>query len=147
VNNITTKHEGINFFGEDIDPQKGYCFDYNHFWRSCGCTDYPDGYCNFDEEKFSPTCERRITTETVGCTYKVQPFSTCKTDCPRVRSFGIIGGGAVLFTGAAFAGTQTLLPLLGFGAASFVGGGAAISRAMCIAPFCRCITLSDVTVL
>ena len=30
-----------------------------------------------------------------------------------MRNFGIIGGGAVLFTGSAIAGAQTLLPLLG----------------------------------
>ena len=57
------------------------------------------------------------------------PFSTCKTDCPggkyvvlclmetlnlpiSVRGFGIIGGGAVLFSASALAG-QTILPLLG----------------------------------
>jgi len=61
-----------------------------------------------------------------------------------VRNFGIIGGGAVLFTGSAIAGAQTLLPLLGIGAAaSVVGGGAAVSMAMCTSPFCRSpITLS-----
>ena len=35
------------------------------------------------------------------------------TLCHTVRNFGIIGGGAVLFTGSAIAGAQTLLPLLG----------------------------------
>ena len=30
-----------------------------------------------------------------------------------VRGFGIIGGGAVLFSASALAGSQTILPLLG----------------------------------
>ena len=75
-----------------------------------------------------------------------------------MRGFGIIGGGAVLFTTSALA-AQTVLPLLGetfliisatvlflvfynecsgIGtAASIFGGGAVVTRAMCTAPFCR----------
>jgi len=63
------------------------------------------------------------------------PFSTCKTDCPGVKGFGIIGGGAVLFSASAFAGTS-ILPIVG-AAVTTIGGGALATRAMCSAPFCR----------
>ena len=73
-----------------------------------------------------------------------------------VRGFGIIGGGAVLFSASALAGSQTILPLLGEtfvirnfvrisrtlhnkglgAAATAIGGGAAVTRAMCSPPFC-----------
>ena len=81
-----------------------------------------------------------------------------------MRGFGIVGGGAVLFSTSALAGTS-ILPIVGetfsyvcgpwnfemvmsefhklcstnaLGAAvTTIGGGAVATRAMCSAPFCR----------
>merc|ERR1719222_593874 len=84
-----------------------------------------------------PNCIKQLDPD-LACNdrFKRPAFSTCKTDCPGVKGFGIIGGGAVLFSASALAG-QTILPLLGLGAAAAaLGGGAAVTRAMCTTPFC-----------
>jgi len=133
--NITVKFPGtdINHFEEDEKALSiGYCYDLNLAFATC----------NPDLEDGGPDCQRVLDPDNDNCFsfLRLPPFSTCKSDCPAVRSFGVIGGGAVLFTASALAG-QTILPMLGaatFGAtAALVGGGTVISSALCIAPFCR----------
>ena len=89
VNNITTRFNGINYFGPDIDPRKGYCLDVNHFWRTCGPAECNpnDPYCNGCDptvqgcdasigppippcvpcDVSSPTCERQIDPSDTSC--------------------------------------------------------------------------------
>merc|ERR1712210_9493 len=83
-----------------------------------------------------PGCQKVLDPNITDCSrvYKRPPFSTCKNDCPGVRSFGIIGGGALLFAATSLAG-QTILPALGIagaGAAAVAGG----TRATCSPPWC-----------
>jgi len=62
-------------------------------------------------------------------------FSQCKNNCPGVRAFGIIGGGAALaFVGAA-AGVQTLAAV-GLGVGGLGVGGTVLAQTMCAPPYC-----------
>jgi len=87
VRNITTKFPGtdINHFEESLELTDGYCFDMEAALAACNSTS--PGDCNF-----------RLLNPALECfsAFKFHPFSSCKNDCPGVRSFGIIGGGAVL---------------------------------------------------
>merc|ERR1712032_1191451 len=128
VRNITTKLPGtnINHFEEDLDLTAGYCIDLEAA-IAAGC-----------DPLFLDDCEFRLINPDKECSpfCKVQPFSTCKNDCPGVRSFGIIGAGAVLFAGTAIAGIQTLGAIgLGTGGVLLAGGGVA-TRASCSPPYC-----------
>ena len=101
----------------------GYCFDIALAQEICYLT----------LEDLGPDCQRVLDPDNDNCFsfLRLPPFSTCKSDCPAgdyllcvqkndikfqcffsVRSFGVIGGGAVLFTASALAG-QTILPVLG----------------------------------
>jgi len=137
VRNITTKYPGtdINHFEDDaIAPTRRYCIDTEAAAEAAGC--------DLLSSLLLDDCEFRLLNPDLECDaiFKVPAFSTCKSDCPGVRRFGIIsgggiiGGGAVLFAASAIAGTQTLLPVL---AASVLGGGALVSRTTCNSPFCR----------
>jgi len=131
VRNITRKYPGtdINHFEDDALTREN-CIDLAAA-VAAGCDPL-----SLDD------CEFRLLNPDLECSsfIKVQAFSPCKSDCPGVKRFGIIsgggiiGGGAVLFTASAIAGTQTLLPVL---TASVLGGGALVSRATCNSPFCR----------
>jgi len=75
------------------------------------------------------------------------PFSQCKNDCPGVRAFGVIGGGAALAFAGATAG-QALIQagvLGGLGIAGAAGVGVFMSGGcpgpiMCIAQSGQCCT-------
>jgi len=126
VRNITTKFPGtdVNHFEDDLELTGGYCID----------TKAADEACEgvpFDE------CDFRLLNPDItdcGPFFTVQPFSTCKNDCPGVRSFGIIGGGAVLFGASAIAG-QAIINGLALGGIG-VGAAAGATRATCSPPFC-----------
>jgi len=65
-------------------------------------------------------------------------FQQCKNNCPGVRAFGIIGGGAALaFVGAA-AGIQLLAPAaMGIGGLGVAGvGGNMLLQSTCTTPYC-----------
>lgn len=129
VRNITTKFPGtdINHFEEDLELTDGYCIDIKAA-EAAGCDFTSDEECEF----------RLLNPDITDCNpfFIVQPFSSCKNDCPGVRSFGIIGAGAVLFAGTAITGIQTLAAVgLGLGTATLAGGGIA-TRASCSPPYC-----------
>jgi len=101
--NITTKFPGtdINHFEQSIELTTGLCVDTETAEATCDATGGgPNCIKQLDPEKKCPAREKR------------QPFSTCKNDCPGVRSFGIIGGGAILFAATSLAG-QAILPAVG----------------------------------
>ena len=118
--NITTKYKDtdINHFKDDLDLRSGHCYD----------IELANATCNWDLEDGGPGCKRQLDPDLECPSHLVlPPFSTCKSDCPggecllsdskvislfAARSFGIIGGGAVLFSATALAG-QAVLPLLG----------------------------------
>jgi len=130
--NVTTKFPGtnINHFEEDEKALSiGYCYDIHLAQQTCNLT-LEDG---------GPDCQRVLIADDDSCPdyLRLKPFSSCKSDCPGVRSFGVIGGGAVLFTASALTG-QTVLPMIGLAAAALLGGGGTVvTRTMCTAPFCR----------
>jgi len=125
VRNITTKFPGtdINHFEEDLGLTAGYCIDVKAAVAS-GCDEFLLDDCDF-----------RLLNPALNCTsvFEVPPFSSCKNDCPGVRSFGIIGAGAVLFAGTALGGLVNLA-VAGIGTAGVAGGVA--TRASCSPPFC-----------
>ena len=112
---------GINHFRDTFELTTGYCYNLSLAIATCD-SDLEDG---------APGCQRVLDPD-ADCPdfLRLPPFSTCKNDCPggehyllqkknssfpfAVRSYGIIGGGAVLFAASALAG-QTVLPLLGLG--------------------------------
>lgn len=122
--NITTKYKdtGINLFEDTVELGRGYCYDIQLAIATCNAS-LPDG---------GPDCQRVLDPNNDDCPdyLRFPPFSSCKNDCPggeqymlqkkkssfsfSVRSYGIIGGGAVLFAATSLAG-QTLLPFLGLG--------------------------------
>jgi len=111
IRDITTKIDGINSF-EFTGLVQGICL-----------SNFSDKLGPLDPMK---DCESRSERRF--------PFSQCKNNCPGVRAFGIIGGGAVL-GGIAAASVLSTLPLLGtagIGAMGLVGAG---SFAMCSPPF------------
>ena len=73
VRNITTKFPGtdVNHFEEVLGLTAGYCLD-REAADAAGCDVNPD--CDF----------RLLNPEIQDCdpTFRVQPFSTCKNDCP-----------------------------------------------------------------
>jgi len=126
VRNITTKFPGtdINHFEEDLGLTAGYCIDFEAAMAS-GCD-----LLSLDDCKF------RLLNPDKEClpVFEVPPFSSCKNDCPGVRSLGIIGGGAVLFGATALSALQTLA-VAGIGTGALAAGGVA-TRASCSPPFC-----------
>jgi len=151
--NITTKYPGtdINYF-PDIDLRETYWVDTAHLETTClqntgqaagqACVAYNNAYQFCD----TANCDELLNPDITGYGFNGEPgksswnirwlpFSTCKTDCPGVKGFGIIGGGAVLFSASALAG-QTILPFLGLGAVATTIGGGAVTRAMCSTPWC-----------
>jgi len=91
VRNITTKYPGtdINHFKDALETLDGYCYNFTLAAETCD-PELEDG---------GPGCQR-LLDPTTDCPafLKIPPFSTCKNDCPGVRSFGIIGGGGVMFS-------------------------------------------------
>jgi len=123
--NITTKFPGtdVNHFEETLELTEGICYDIDTAIDTC------------DQEGGGPGCIKQLDPNIKNCTADQQlpPFSTCKNDCPGVRSFGIIGGGAVLFAATSLAG-QAILPAVGIaGAGAAAVGG---TRATCSPPWC-----------
>lgn len=93
-----------------------------------------NGYCPTDPT--DPTSPLDPTLDNCAPTERRRPFAACNNNCPGVRAFGVIGGGAVL----AFAGGAAGLGLLGPVAGAGVIGalGIAGSWGLCLAPlFCR----------
>ena len=104
----------------------GYCFDIALAQEICYLT----------LEDLGPDCQRVLDANDDSCPdyLRLPPFATCKSDCPggnnelyilkrsilkifplfSVRSFGVIGGGAVLFTASVLTG-ETVLPMIGLG--------------------------------
>jgi hypothetical protein len=127
IRNITTKFPGteINHFEETLELTKGYCIDQATAIATCDGVTVDGG----------PGCIKQLDPSITDCgnSIRLQPFSTCKNDCPGVRSFGIIGGGAVLFAATSLAG-QAILPAIGIGGAGAAAAGA--TRATCNPPFC-----------
>merc|ERR1712181_89161 len=113
----------INHFEDTIELTEGLCYDIVTAQATCNKT-LEDG---------GPGCIKQFDMSKQNCPdfFRFPQFSTCKNDCPGVRSFGIIGGGAVLFAATSLAGSA-ILPFVGIGAAA--GGG---SLATCSPPFCR----------
>merc|ERR1712192_332086 len=109
--------------GDLIELSEGICYDLQTAQATCNKT-LEDG---------GPGCIRQLDPS-MSCfdLFRLPQFSTCKNDCPGVRSFGIIGGGALLFAAPFVAGTA-ILPVVGIGAAA-AGGG---TLATCSPPFCR----------
>ena len=71
VRNITRKIDGINsFISEDLRPDTRYCIDTKAADEACSNT--------------WPSCDFRLLNPDIDCErfFKVQPFSTCKADCP-----------------------------------------------------------------
>jgi len=113
--NITTTINGVSSF-IFADLNSGYCL-----------SDPLDNTSPLDpnNQKCSPFARRN-------------PLSQCKNNCPGVRAFGIIGGGAALaFLGAA-SGLSILGPVAGVAGVGAVGvaGVGMMAQAMCITPFC-----------
>jgi len=125
--NITTKFEdtGINHFEDALALTQGYCYNITLAEETCDLT-LEDG---------GPNCQRLIDPNDNSCLpfLRLPPFSTCKNDCPGVRSFGIIGGGAVLVAASGLAGVG---PLVAGGGGIAAAGGAG-AYATCNPPFCR----------
>merc|ERR1712223_2202292 len=124
--NITTKYKdtGINHFEDVLELTQGYCYDIALAQATCDLT-LEDG---------GPDCQRLLDpSATCPDFLRLPPFSTCKNDCPGVRSFGIIGGGAVLVAATGLAGVG---PLVAGGGGIAAAGGAG-AYATCNPPFCR----------
>lgn len=140
--NTTKKKNGINHFEEDYrDNQelfgmRKYCLDQTLAKATCGN--------NLEEELWklpkSP-CNLTLVNSEIGAGLschddaKVSPFATCKSDCPGVKGFGVIGGGAVLLTTTSAVGASPWLPAIGSGLAGFIGWLGA--RNTCNYLYCR----------
>jgi len=135
IRNITTKIDGINSFRSD-DLQSiltgGLCQDID--------AQKPDDLL--------PPITPELLEDCSSTTRRV-PFSQCKNDCPGVRAFGVIGGGAALAFLGATAG-QALLQagvLGGLGIAGAAGVGVMMSGGcpgpiMCTAQSGQCCTVT-----
>jgi len=121
IRDITTKIDGINSF-EFSSLVEGICL-----------SDYENELSELDPTK-----------ECVNIFQKRSPFSQCKNNCPGVRAFGIVGGGAVL---AGIATTSVLglgiATLAGLGTLGTLGLGGSfmIAQSMCAGPL-YCISVS-----
>jgi len=118
--NITTKIDGINSYPSisEVGLFDGLC-----------PTDPSDNSSPLDPAK--------------NCSGGFTIFKQCKNNCPGVRAFGIIGGGATL----AFLGTTGILSSItpfavGLGALGVAGvGGSMFLQSTCTGPlFCRAIS-------
>jgi len=124
--NITTKWPGtdINHFEEELDLTKGYCYNITLALATC----------DPDQDNGGPGCQRLLDPNGECSDFlRLPPFSTCKNDCPGVRSFGIIGGGAALLTLSGLAGVGPLAA----GGVGLAGAGVGGAYATCNPPFCR----------
>jgi len=98
--------------------------------------DLTGGYCLSDA--MNNTSPLDPTNQNCSQFARRNPFSQCKNNCPGVRAFGIIGGGAALaFLGAA-SGLSILGPVAGVAGVGAVGvaGVGMMAQAMCMTPFC-----------
>merc|ERR1712037_64735 len=134
THNITTKYPGteINHFEDFEELTDGICLDLDIAMATCNET-IPQG---------GPGRQKVLDPNITDCSrvYKRPPFSTCKNDCPGVRSFGIIGGGAILFAATSLAG-QAILPAVGIAGAGAAGAGATCSFPFCVARSGQCCLL------
>jgi hypothetical protein len=114
---ITTKKNGINSY-PTIGLTEGLCLTDPNNPNSPLDAD-PEAICN-------PFARRPV-------------FQQCKNNCPGVRAFGVIGGGAALAFAGALSGVQLLGPAAaGLGAVGIAGvGGNAVAEMMCVTPYCR----------
>jgi len=116
---ITTKIDGINSFE---------------------FTTLVDKYCLLDATDLNSPLDPTIPIESCSPFGRRAPFSQCKNNCPGVRAFGIVGGGAVLASVAFLGGLGVLAPLAGVGVAvgvGAVGGGLMVAQSMCATPYCE----------
>jgi len=129
--NVTTKINGTNSF------------------PSLGLT---QGICPpLEQNILDPNPPLDPNLEDCPSSSRVIPFSQCKNNCPGVRAFGVIGGGAVLAAAAgisAISAISALAPVAGVGAVGVAGvGGNMVAQMMCLTPYCRaasgdCCTLT-----
>jgi len=128
VRNITTKRPYT-------DPDSGDMMMVNDFGDPIGLT---QGICVIQPSDEEAAAGQLVTLNPADddcfSFERVPPFSTCKNDCPGVRAFGIIGGGAILLAASPLGGLATLAVGGGVGTAG-LGLGA---QQTCAAPiFCR----------
>jgi len=123
--NITTKINGINSFNSS-SLVGGICIADNEDYDYENPQDPAKFLLDPDIECFS--YNRRL------------PFSQCKNNCPGVRAFGIIGGGAALAAASTVAALGTLpylLPAAAVGVVGVagVGGSMLVGQSTCLGPF------------
>jgi len=107
-----------------------------------GISSYPtialtEGLCPTDQTNANSPLDPN--DETCGPLARRSPFQQCKNNCPGVRAFGVIGGGALLAFSGALSGIQFLgTAAAGLGAVGVAGvGGNAVANMMCFTPYCR----------
>lgn len=130
IRNFTTKINGINSFTEE-DAIFGVTG--NAIFDIAGFRDLSyDGYCPSDlNDPNSPL----DPTKACNDDEKVRPLAPCNNNCPGIRAFGVIGGGAVLAFAAGVGGLLGNLAGAGALGAAGVGGSLLLAQNMCAAPF------------
>jgi len=122
IRDITTKIDGFNSFTSS-SLTEGHCIAKNN------------------DENNPQNPEDFVLDPNIDCipSKRRLPFSQCKNNCPGVRAFGIIGGGATLAAVSTISTLSTLPFVLPAATAAVVGaagvGGSMLVAQNCLGPF------------